>query len=158
MTSSPEGEGGGKPKDDEWWQMMTGGRGGVERKMTRIYHPNIQCLCVQSFNLPGVNIFQCWIFFRGEYFSGVKFFKGSTEIENLCQIELNEGWNWLDWRVGNMTHHMTLDTRGTTRPAVGHLKRKDGESKERGEVAVNAMIRLYPPPSCPVSGQQCNAM
>ena len=22
-------------------------------------------------------------------------------MENLCQIELNEGWNWLDWRVGS---------------------------------------------------------
>ena len=76
MTSSPEGEGGGKPKDDEWWQMMTGGRGGVEQKMTRIYHPSIQCLCAQSFNLPGVNIFQWWLFFRGEYFSGVNIFQG----------------------------------------------------------------------------------
>ena len=50
--------------------------GGVEQKMTRIYHPSIQCLCAQSFNLPGVNIFQWWLFFRGEYFSGVNIFQG----------------------------------------------------------------------------------
>ena len=62
-----------KPKDDKWWP---DDGGGLEQKMIRIYHPSIQCLCVQSFNLPGVNIFQWWIFFRGEYFPGVNFFRG----------------------------------------------------------------------------------
>ena len=70
MTSSPEGKGGG---------------GGGRARMTRIYHPTIQCLCVQWLNfshLTGVNIFsgeyfsggnifQGWIFFSGESFSGV---------------------------------------------------------------------------------------
>ena len=94
MTSSPEGEGGGKPKDDEWWQMMTGGRGGVEQKMTRIYHPSIQCLCAQSFNLPGVNIFQWWIFVWGVYFRVESFFRGQIFFQGWIFFRVNilQGW------------------------------------------------------------------
>ena len=35
-------------------------------------------------------------------------------MENLCQIELNEGWNWLDWRVGS-SHYTWYSRHDKTR-------------------------------------------
>ena len=86
MTSSPEGEVSQKMTNDG------------EQKMTRIYHPSIQCLCVQSFNLPGVNIFQWWIFFIGEYFSVVNIFQGWIFFKEKYFSGVNIFQVWISFR------------------------------------------------------------
>ena len=62
--------------------------------ISKPYHPSIQCLCVQSFNLPGVNTFQWWIFFRGEYFSGVNLFQGWIFFrgESFSGVNIFQEW------------------------------------------------------------------
>ena len=52
MTSSPEGEGGSKPKDDKWWHDDGGGGGGGRWKMTKL----LMLIFQSSFIKPSLEI------------------------------------------------------------------------------------------------------